>query len=140
MYVFVFVFVCTFALKFAYETNDCINHASPFLFLQANHEEPHYEEVTNLQASAGEADGCVYVMANLPANQICYASVRFNKDSASTERGALPDDTNKNGASTCDYSTIMAHPSHPPGEEQTLYSTVSLTEETHAGDDDDAMM
>ncbi|XP_056228275.1 CMRF35-like molecule 1 [Seriola aureovittata] len=55
---------------------------------------------------------------NPPTDQLHYASVNFKSDSVtvSTDRNALPD-TDKNGSSACDYSSISRTP---------LYSTCTM--------------
>ncbi|XP_034543761.1 CMRF35-like molecule 8 isoform X2 [Notolabrus celidotus] len=94
--------------------------------IEANHEDPHYEEIQNQQASAGDTVPSVYATINLPTDQLHYASVSVSKDfrSVSTEMDALPD-ANKKVLSACEYSTVMT-PTQPPAAEQTVYSSVSL--------------
>ncbi|XP_044046908.1 polymeric immunoglobulin receptor-like [Siniperca chuatsi] len=93
----------------------------------ANH---HYEEIQtqNQQASSGDVLPSICATINPPADQLNYASVSFQKDSVSvsTDGNALPD-TNKNGPTACDYSSVSwpQGATHPPVAEQTLYSTVT---------------
>ncbi|XP_045904029.1 CMRF35-like molecule 8 isoform X1 [Micropterus dolomieu] len=87
--------------------------------------EHHYDDIQmqNQQAGLGEALLSVYATVNLPADQLHYASVRFQKDT--TDGNTLP------VTSVCDSSSISwpQGATHPPAEEQTLYSTLTYPEE-----------
>ncbi|XP_070684568.1 uncharacterized protein [Pempheris klunzingeri] len=87
-----------------------------------NHGAHHYEEIQmpNQQASSGDAPPSVYATVNLPADQLNYASVNFQKDPLTVS------DSNENGSSACDYSVCKTQvATHPPAAEQTVYSIVT---------------
>uniref|UniRef100_A0A4W6DHF4 Immunoglobulin domain-containing protein n=1 Tax=Lates calcarifer TaxID=8187 RepID=A0A4W6DHF4_LATCA len=83
---------------------------------QVNHGDHHYEEILGKKDSGGVVSS-VYANVSSPTDQLHYASVNFQNDSTTvlTNRNAPPD-TDKNGSSTCDYSSISGTPN--------LYSTV----------------
>ncbi|XP_038569946.1 CMRF35-like molecule 8 isoform X2 [Micropterus salmoides] len=87
--------------------------------------EHHYDDIQmqNQQAGLGEALPSVYATVNLPVDQLHYASVRFQKDT--TDGNTLP------VTSVCDSSSISwpQGATHPPAEEQILYSTLTYPEE-----------
>ncbi|XP_070782511.1 uncharacterized protein [Enoplosus armatus] len=100
---------------------------------EGNHGDHHYEDIQmrNQQASSGVVLPSVYATVNPPADQLHYATINVQTDSVSvsTDGNALPD-TNKNGPSACDYSSISSSQgaTHSPAAEQTLYSAVTKPE------------
>ncbi|KAF1394928.1 hypothetical protein PFLUV_G00006210 [Perca fluviatilis] len=88
-----------------------------------NHGDHHFDEIQmwNQQASSGEALTSVYATVNLPADQLHYASVNFQKDSVgvSTDRNSLP------GTNEISSNSTSQGVTHPSAAEQTLYSTVT---------------
>ncbi|KAI3352925.1 hypothetical protein L3Q82_019506 [Scortum barcoo] len=92
--------------------------------LQGSHGDHHYEDIQVQTQQAGSKDALpsIYAVINPPTDQLHYASVSFQEDSVC----ALPD-TDKNGSSTCDYSSISMAPgaTYPPAPEQSLYSSVA---------------
>uniref|UniRef100_A0A4W6DHT3 Immunoglobulin domain-containing protein n=1 Tax=Lates calcarifer TaxID=8187 RepID=A0A4W6DHT3_LATCA len=101
-----FIFLCCKSMFYAEQQ----------ILLFVNHGDHHYEEILGKKDSGGVVSS-VYANVSSPTDQLHYASVNFQNDSTTvlTNRNAPPD-TDKNGSSTCDYSSISGTPN--------LYSTV----------------